>query len=1608
MSFENLDELEKIIVEEDIKNEEINKSKIKEENNDILLQKYDEIGIPKKVFEKSKTLINYNKDIFNNDLFFNIAEKLKNKPNEIEKLSTFYDFLNLHRSSILKGDFETIIPLKNEYKEYLIDFWKAKISVKILEHRFEKNHEFILENDYNDLIEELIETNYDINNIEELVRYYLTSLKNDIDKIEKDDSNNLDKNKAIKNIKLNYKKSFESIVKSLTTFKIDENFYEKTQVKNEKIINLGIKQFLEKGGENKTENWAKNIYNFGSSYNKKINKDENLEQLNLDDLIIELKKNNKNYFNKKWEDNLRMQMNFIDEIYKNKQIKQIEHIKLWKKNEFPSWKKKIKGNNKKLQLEYMAKTVAVISIANKIFLENNDKKGYYLRQIQIIAILLFISKKREKGLIEEIGTGEGKTTIIFTLAIYLGLMDHYVDIFTSASNLAKRDAEEFKELYGYFDLTVDYCRDEDPIPYNAKILYGTFFKLEGDFLREITKKKKIRNNRNIDAIIIDEVDNIFIDNIRGSTQLVNGSLGYDLICILYIYIYMFVDYTESHISKYIIDMFDKLNNFKNFRDELLQLMEDPYFKKEIFKNMKPFLKELISKLVITKNEIDNNINNNNNSENILNNLKIIIPTHLKELVDYQLDKWINNAYRAKYELFMDKDYVKSKINGRIEISPVDKDNTGEIEISRVYSNGLHQFLQLKEKLRIKDERLTHTFLSHISFFYKYMKKDNPDDFYFYGMTGTLGDDKTKDIYQKQFKANILIIPSFMPKRFVELPPILCTEDKIHLVNICEETIFQINSGRKVLIICNTIEEAKKIRENLHDKSLTYQIALYTRDDTEDKNSFLKEENQVIIATNLAGRGTDIVNDIEVEKMGGLHVILTFMPSNLRVERQAFGRTARKGNKGSGQMILKCNRFSNIEEYKNERNRNEEKRLEKIEKEVKVTKLKDELFNKFCEIKKNKLNENNCLERFSNEIDERWGIFIKKYIDQKDNDELNEDDIRAKFDDFKTNLEKIIDLNDKNADKYKNNFLRAYDSYKNITDPHQKKIFNDIIIKNEYYSFAPIYYNIIANIIETNKKNENEINAIRERNKNKIFFKESEKLKYQHDSVKILNDLKSISEKLSKLYKYLVEPCLSILLSRTDYINSEIVKQFEYRKIIIFLITQQIRQNIAIMQEYEEKPLKEYVEIIVVEKKFDDLFQRISNEKNIDKFEQEEAIKFIQNMGLFNAYELNLKIHITKKSLFFRLIMGLFGVIGGIVSLVFLPAFPFVNYLVPVTCFGYSIHNFVMLYKINKTIKIKWKESEYYSNKLYIEIGKTINIIMPSITDVIMNSLKKTNNVNVPINEIQNTIQNIKENKEIPYIDKKYTEKSAKLSHFQNDFLEKLKEKITNEYMITINDCGNILNYLLFVDKLLENRIWKNKIISLFEKNFKIYFSKIVKEKENKENIINSIVSAFNIENDKNIQNSFDNSITKIEIILKKFFDKFKEEINNLFVIREYKEEEDEKLNEDEGLISLEQLIRHLNSDKIDKKFSEEIVSLLIKEKIIDNNGIFNDLILNKDDNNELSQIINLKIETKINKDNNTNLKSQEEEKKKNLDDLSLEEISKIIIIDDDTQNLINT
>lgn len=119
--------------------------------------------------------------------------------------------------------------------------------------------------------------------------------------------------------------------------------------------------------------------------------------------------------------------------------------------------------------------------------------------------------------------------------------------------------------------------------------------------------------------------------------------------------------------------------------------------------------------------------------------------------------------------------------------------------------------------------------------------------------------------------------------------------------ICFSCRKEANKGRAVLVICNTIAEVKEICSKL---KLKRGLKVYDKNNTNQEKHIAKVYGgDIIVATNLAGRGTDIKTDQNVEKNGGLHVIITFMPLNQRVLEQAFGRTARQENVGTAQMIL---------------------------------------------------------------------------------------------------------------------------------------------------------------------------------------------------------------------------------------------------------------------------------------------------------------------------------------------------------------------------------------------------------------------------------------------------------------------------------------------------------------------------------------------------------------------------------------------------------------------------------------------------------------------------------------------------------------------------------
>uniref|UniRef100_A0A183CBG7 SECA_MOTOR_DEAD domain-containing protein n=1 Tax=Globodera pallida TaxID=36090 RepID=A0A183CBG7_GLOPA len=186
------------------------------------------------------------------------------------------------------------------------------------------------------------------------------------------------------------------------------------------------------------------------------------------------------------------------------------------------------------------------------------------------------------------------------------------------------------------------------------------------------------------------------------------------------------------------------------------------------------------------------------------------------------------------------------------VVPIDYQNTGTQQRSTSLSDGLHQFLQLKHGLRMDPETLVTSFITNPGFINRYKQ--------IYGLSGTLGSN-----YEH----------SFLKEHY--------------------------NRKRAALVICLTNDKVKQISDAVKSEFPDINIYKYTDDDEQLPTEFVGPMD-VIFSTNYAGRGTDIKTNAELEANGGLHVIVTFMPYS-RVERQAFGRTARQGKKGTAQLIL---------------------------------------------------------------------------------------------------------------------------------------------------------------------------------------------------------------------------------------------------------------------------------------------------------------------------------------------------------------------------------------------------------------------------------------------------------------------------------------------------------------------------------------------------------------------------------------------------------------------------------------------------------------------------------------------------------------------------------
>ena len=653
--------------------------------------------------------------------------------------------------------------------------------------------------------------------------------------------------------------------------------------------------------------------------------------------------------------------------------------------------------------------IPVIILANKYIFK------YEPRKIQIIAVLLLLYKEKNKGLIEQIPTGEGKTVIISFLAIIKALEGKKVDIITSSLVLAERDAKLMKYFYNLFGLSVDYCRDLDHNSnnkyknlenecYTADIVYGDTLSFEGDILRtnfmEIVGRGK---RRPYDCLIIDEIDNICIDNIKNITELLDDFHGYKFLEYDYFYIY---------------------NKLKEMDNESRNKMDEKDYKINILINKE----EIVNELEKTVKEELKDFKKLKEREND----KIIMPEHLNNFVENRIKKWCESAFDAMYIYEKDKQYIiaKSDNYGFNTIKPVDFYNTGIIEENSVWT-GLHQFLEIKEGLRLTEENLNSCYMSNLTFFKKYISKEENN---IYGLTGTLGTKKSQEALKILYNLELLFIPSFKEPKLLKYKELILSNQKEYEYTLFKKIKqFTIDRKRAVLVIFKYINEVNKMYNYLNKNGIPQEnIIKYSRNDIIKEQNFLKKEikpGTIILSTNLSGRGTDIKISEELEKNKGLHVILTFMPISERIERQAFGRAGRKGEQGSGQYIIMSNeKYSKLIDERNKNEENEYKYL--INSYRKKIDLFQEIFEDFSTLLNNIKKEYKVDKIQLLDIKERWGLFlvendlsrIEKEYKNENSLKLDENILKKTRDNYQKFKISILGNLDKNKYEFLNPLL----------------------------------------------------------------------------------------------------------------------------------------------------------------------------------------------------------------------------------------------------------------------------------------------------------------------------------------------------------------------------------------------------------------------------------------------------------------------------------------------------------------------------------------------------------------------------------------------------------
>ena len=461
--------------------------------------------------------------------------------------------------------------------------------------------------------------------------------------------------------------------------------------------------------------------------------------------------------------------------------------------------------------------------------------GEFPFYVQIVGALVL-----NGGDIAEMKTGEGKT-LTSIMCVYLNALDGKgVHVITVNDYLAGRDANWMGEIYRFLGLTVGVNSRELNIfqkqdIYNCDITYTTNAELGFDYLRDnMVTRPQDRVLRGLNFAVIDEVDSILVDEAR-TPLIISGG------------------------KKQTGDFYRQADIFAK------SLSKDDY------------TIDVQSKAIsLTDSGIDR-------AE------KMFKINNLYDITHVQLVHHISQALKANYVMSKDVEYVVSEN----EIAIVDQ-FTGRIMKGRAFSDGLHQALEAKEGLKIKEETSTLATITYQNFFRLYTKLA--------GMTGTAKTEEEE--FLNTYNMRVLVVPTNRPVQRVDYPDVVYRTPKLKYEALVREAKELNEKGQPVLVGTISVEVSEKLSEMFTQAGIKHRV-LNAKNHAKEAEiiKHAGEKGAVTIATNMAGRGTDIKINDEVKALGGLAVLGSERHESRRIDNQLRGRSGRQGDPGYSRFYV---------------------------------------------------------------------------------------------------------------------------------------------------------------------------------------------------------------------------------------------------------------------------------------------------------------------------------------------------------------------------------------------------------------------------------------------------------------------------------------------------------------------------------------------------------------------------------------------------------------------------------------------------------------------------------------------------------------------------------